>query len=104
MKKVSNQFFVPHNVLEDEKFINLKLSSQMLYIHLCRLKNRLKTDNFFRHIKTLAKETKMNVNTVKNAKKELVKLQYIIVKRNHCPISGNRSADIFYINGYKYTV
>jgi hypothetical protein len=39
--KAKNQFFVPHNVLEEEKFLNMSLSAQILFIHLCKLKNRL---------------------------------------------------------------
>ncbi len=95
-----NQFFVPHNVLDEEKFLNMKLSSQMLYIHLCKLKNRLQKENFYRHIKTLARETGMNVKTVIKAKQELIKAQYIGVDRDYYTSSGNRSADVFYLNGY----
>lgn len=103
MKIANNQFFVPHNILEEEKFINMRLSSQMFYIHLCRLKNRLKTDNFYRDIRTLARETGINKKTIINAKKELIKAQYIGVERNYYTISGNRAADIYHLNGFKYS-
>lgn len=99
---VTNQFFVPHNVLEEVKFIEMPLSAQMLYIHLCRLKNRLQRNNFFRDIRTLAKETGMNPKTISKAKKILVKAQYIGVERDCYTASGNRSADVFHLNGYRY--
>lgn len=104
MKKASNQFFVPHNVLEEAKFLNMPLSAQMLYIHLCKLKNRMRKNKFFRDIKTLAKETGMNKNTIVKAKKILIKSQYIGVERDHYTSSGARSADIFHLNGYRYKI
>lgn len=102
MKQVINQFFVPHNILEEEKFISMKLSSQMLYMHLCRLKNRLKNKEFYRDLKTLSRETGMHINTLKKAKKELKKNQYINIKRDYFLHSGHRSADVFSLNGYRY--
>lgn len=101
-KMVYNQFFVPHNVLEEEKFISLTLSAQMLYIHLCRLKNRLRKNKFYRDIRTLARETGMNKDTITKAKRKLIKAQYIGVERDHYTSSGNRSADLFHLNGYRY--
>jgi len=102
MKKVNNQFFVPHNVLEEEKFLNMSLSAQMLYVHLCRLKNRLKIEPFFRDIKTLSRETGMHINTVKKAKKELINNLYIDIERDYYTHSGFRSADRFKLNGYRF--
>lgn len=104
MKKVNNQFFVPHNVLEEDKFLSMPLSAQMLYVHLCKLKNRLKKEKFFRHIETLARETKMNKNTIIKAKQLLIKTQYIGVEKDYYTSSGNRAADIFHLNGYRYKV
>lgn len=97
-----NQFFVPHNVFEEEKFISMPLSAQMLYVHLCRLKNRLRGNGFYRSIRTLAKDTGMNYNTVLNAKKLLVKNLYVDVDRDYFTHNGFRSADRFSLNGYKY--
>ncbi len=37
----SNQFFVPHNVFEETRFLNQKPSTRLLYCVLCKLKNRL---------------------------------------------------------------
>ena len=102
MKKVvDNQFFVPHNVLEEEKFLSLPLSAQVLYIRLCKLKNRL-GDKFYRDINTLARETGLSRRIVIYAKKALVKTQYIGVEHDCYAASGNRSADLFHLNGYKY--
>lgn len=101
-KKVENQFFVPHNVFEEDKFLSMHLSSQLLYVHLCRLKNRLQQDKFYRDLKTLSRETKMNKNTVSKAKMELLENQYIGIDRDFYTASGNRSADVFHLNGYRY--
>lgn len=100
--KASNQFFVPHNILEEDNFLSMPLSAQMLYIHLCRLKNRMKKENFYRHISTLARETKMNKNTVIKAKQILIEKQYIGVERDWYSSTGFRSADRFHLNGFKY--
>jgi hypothetical protein len=101
-KKADNQFFVPHNVLEEDKFLSLPLSAQMLYVHLCKLKNRLQKDNFYRDLKTLSRETKMNKNTISKAKMLLLDKQYIGIDRDFYLASGNRSADQFHLNGYRY--
>lgn len=102
MSKAYNQFFVPHNVLEEANFLAMPLSAQMLYIHLCRLKNRLKKNKFYRDIRTLAHDTGMNKNTITKAKQKLIKAQYIGVERDCYTSSGARSADIFHLNGYRY--
>jgi len=101
-KKVENQFFVPHNVLEEVKFTEMSLSAQILYIHLCRLKNRLKKEPFFRDLKTLSRDTGLHINTLKRAKKELVKNLYIDIERDYYTHNGFRSADRFALNGYRY--
>jgi len=100
--KASNQFFVPHNILEESKFIKMTLSAQILYIHLCRLKNRLKKEPFYRDLKTLSRETGLHINTLKKAKKELTNNMYIEVKRDYYTHSGFRSADRFLLNGYRF--
>jgi len=100
MKEV-NFFKFPHNVLEENKFLLMQKSSQLLYLHLCKLKNRL-GDNFYRSVDTLSKDTNFNRNTIKKAKKELVKNLYIDVERDHYICNGNRSADRFHLNGYKF--
>lgn len=101
-RKASNQFFVPHNVWEEDKFLKMSLSAQLLYVHLCRLKNRLRVNTFYRSIKTLERDTNMGESTIRKAKKELLKAQYINVERDYYIHSGNRSADRFSLNGYKY--
>ena len=101
-KLASNQFFIPHNVLEEDKFLNMTLSAQILYIHLCRLRNRLNTKRFYRSIGTLERDTGLHRNTLTKAKKELIKAQYIGVERDHFTASGNRAADVFHLNGYRY--
>lgn len=101
----SNQFFVPHNVLEDAKFLKMRKSSQMLYIHLCRLNNRLKKskkDLFYRGIETLMSDTNMSKRVIKKAKAELVENKFIDVKRDCYVHGGARSADRFLLNGYRF--
>ena len=102
-KKANNQFFVPHNVLEEEKFLNMPLSAQLLYIHLCKIKNRNGNKfRFFKDVRTLARMTKMNKNTISKAKSILIKNKYIGVERDCYSDSGHRSADVFHLNGFKY--
>ena len=101
-KVANNQFFVPHNVLEEAKFKNMALSSQMLYIHLCRLKNRMKTEPFFRDLTTLSNDTGISISTLKRAKKELIKNLYIDIHRDYFKHTGFRSADRFSLNGYRF--
>jgi hypothetical protein len=102
--KVSNQFFVPHNVLDEAKFLKMRLSSQILYIHLCKLKNRLGRDKFFKDVDSLALITGMNKKTISKAKKELLKNEYIGIERDCYIASGHRSADIFHLNGFRYKI
>lgn len=100
-KKASNQFFVPHNVLEEERFIRMNKCAQILYIHLCRLKNRL-GQGFYRDMKTLSRDTNIHVNTLKKAKKELLTNHYIDIERDHFEHGGYRTADRYFLNGYRY--
>ena len=44
----------------------------------------------------------MNKNTVSKAKMELLENQYIGIDRDFYVASGNRSADVFHLNGYRY--
>lgn len=100
-KQVENQFFVPHNILEDAEFKRLKIPTRLLYIYLCKLQNRLGY-NFYRTIKNLIKDTGLKPTSIKNAKKELVEKKYIIVTKDNYPHNGFRAADKFIINGYKF--
>ena len=103
----SDQFFMPHNVLEEAKFINLSTSAKVLYMYLCKLKNRLQTkksDKFYRHISTLSRDVGLCSRTIMKAKQELIKAQYIEVERDYYTTSGNRSADVYHLNGYKYKI
>ena len=97
----SNQFFVPHNVLEEVKFKKMKPSSRLLYIYLCKLDNRLK-DNFYRSLEDLSEDIGLSKNSIKSAKKELEKNLYIDIKRDYYTHNGFRSADRFALNGYRY--
>ncbi|MHA1738163.1 MAG: helix-turn-helix domain-containing protein [Candidatus Heimdallarchaeota archaeon] len=99
--KASNQFFMPHNVLEEAKFRNQTPSAKILFMYLCKLKNRL-GDDHYRSIGSLAHDAGLSINSIKSAKKELEKNMYLDVKRDYFLNSGYRSADRFHLNGYKY--
>ncbi len=97
-----NQFFVPHNVLEEDRFIKMTSSAKVLYMYLCKLKNRMPNKiNFYRSIQSLSRDTGMCIKTIKKAKKELIKNMYIDVIRDTFLHTGFRSADRFVLNGYK---
>ena len=100
-EKVINQFFVPHNILDEGKFKKMKKSSQLLYIYMCKLKNR-HGDGFYKHIEDFQKETNMGLSTIRKAKQQLIDKKYINVKRDFYLHGGYRSADRYYLNGYKY--
>ena len=101
-KKMDNQFTIPHNVLEDAKFIDLSLSAKVLYMYLCKIRNRMQTEQFYRSIKTLVKDTGLNKNTLSSAKKELLKCEFIGIDRDFFLSSGHRAADRFHLNGYRF--
>lgn len=100
MKKV-NYFPLPHNVLEDVKFKSLSPSARLLYVYLCKIKNRI-GDNFYRSIETLSQDTGLHTNSIKRAKKELVKALLIDIERDYYSHNGYRSSDRFKLNGYRY--
>lgn len=102
MRQDTNWFKTPHNVLEDAKYIALPLSAQMLYIHLCRLKNKISQERFYRNMPTLIKETGMSERTLQRAKKVLLKAEYIGIERDAYKANGHRKADIYHLNGFSY--
>lgn len=104
MPKASNQFFVPHNVWEEDRFLSMPDSAKTLHTVLCKLKNRLEQKDgwFYRSIKDLMNDTHLSERTVKRAKKLLFKLKYIDIKRGKEAHFTDRSPDYFRLNGYKF--
>jgi hypothetical protein len=102
MKKTKiNYFPLPHNVLEDAKFKTLSPCARILYVYLCKLKNRI-GDNFYRSLETLSQDTGFHKNSIKKAKKELVEALLIDIERDYYSHNGYRSSDRFKLNGYRY--
>ena len=79
-KKLFNEFGVPHEILEDSKFKKISASTQVLYIHLCKLRNRY---------------------SERYAKNLLKKYNFIEVKRGQYVHGKQRSPDWYRVNGYK---
>jgi len=97
-------FKCSHDVYEDPKFLSMPLSAQILYTHLCRLANRLsdKEGWFYHGLTGLQKQTEMSKRTIINAKRELVKNQFIDVKRGYYEHTRQRTYDYFRLNGFRF--
>jgi hypothetical protein len=68
-----NFFRVSHGVLESEQFKQLPVTAKLLYIYLCKLRNRLAKDNgeFFRSDTILERDTGLSNFTIRKAKRLL---------------------------------
>ena len=98
-----NEFQVPHEVLEDARFKELKISSKVLYMYLCKLKNRYVDSEgmFWRSVRTLRDDTKMDLDTVQAAKKELKNKGFIEVIRGKYVHGKSRAPDWYRVNGFR---
>jgi len=106
-KKIGyNQFFVPHNVLEDVKFQKMPLSARYLYVILCKLANRHADYDgwFYRSLSNLEIDAHMSRNAVSKAKQILVKNKFIDIKRGYYEHSRLRTYDYFRLNGFRFKV
>jgi len=103
-KNMINFFKCSHDVYEDPKFLKLKLSSQILYTHLCRLANRIsdKKGWFYRSLTALEKDTEMSRRSITSSKKQLIENNFIDVKRGYFEHSKLRTYDYFRINGFRF--
>jgi len=105
MKNITNFFKCSHNVYEDTKFLDLPLSAQMLYTHLCRLANRLSENGwFYRSLTNLEKDTGMSRHSICSAKQILSDKKFIDIKRGYFEHSKTRTYDYFRINGFRFRV
>jgi len=99
-----NNFFVPHSVMEDIKFINLPASTQMLYIHYCKLANR-HADGvgwFWRSIAQICKDTDFDKKTVISGNKRLLENEFIDVKTTFFAHSKKKTYNSYRLNGFRF--
>jgi hypothetical protein len=78
-KSLFNDFPVPHSVVEDSKFIAYKPSIKVFYFYLAHLVNRYSTDEgwAFRSLRILAKDTGLDIKTIRAARNQLMKDGFI---------------------------
>jgi hypothetical protein len=99
-----NTFPVPHNVFEEEKFISCKTSTKLFYIGLLKLHNRYADLEgwFWRSNRLMSIDMNLTEKTIRSAKKELLKNDYIEVKNGaYDPKSNTRGACLFRVNGFQ---
>ena len=93
-KKQKDQpfFKLSHVTISSPEFKSLPLSAQILFMHLCRLRNQLcKGANhnlnmtFWRWEKDLIKDTGLTHSTFHSARKALVENNFIFFSRNSPP-------------------
>lgn len=77
----TNNFFrISHKIVDSQQFKKLKPSSQILYLHFCRLRNRFAGGNsgvFFRSDKQLVEDTGLSHFSVFTARHELLKKGFL---------------------------
>ena len=73
-------FTTDHTLLEDKHFKRLKPASKVLYWYLLKHKNRYQGNKsyFTRSDRQLASDAGLHVNSIINAKKELIASRFII--------------------------
>ena len=108
--KMWDRFTLPHNVFEEEKFINLNVHSKFLYVIFAKLANRMSCDKganngwFFCSLKNLKLLSNLSESTLKRCIKKLEYTQYLEVQRGYNPHNGYRSANFYRINGFRYQI
>lgn len=104
--KTYNNFFCPHDVIEDLKFKAQPISARYLYIILCHLANT-KADKhgwFYRSIPQLMQDSNLGRTSIIKSKKILEKNQFIDIKRAYLKHSKQRTYDYFRLNGFRFKV
>jgi hypothetical protein len=95
-----NNYFtkVYDEVIEDAKFIKMKLSSQLLFIYLLKESRKYANKDgwFFKNMDTIVKDTGISHFTITSAKQELLEKGFISIKRTFYP-DGHRKADNYKI-------
>lgn len=97
-----NEFSLPHEVFESNRFKGLRISSRILYCYLAKLKNRYANEEgwFWRSNETLSDEIGINIKTIKRAKRILKEKGFIETKRGYYVSTGHRAPDWYKLNGY----
>ena len=101
-----NNFFCPHDVIEDPKFKSQPLSARYLYVIFCHLANT-KADSegwFYRSIPQLMQDSGLGRTAVIKAKRILEQNQFIDIKRTYFKHSKQRTYDNFRLNGFRFKV
>ena len=100
-----NFFGVPHQVYEMPRFKSLSSTAKVLYMDMCRLKNRFEDgDGYFWHTaEMLSIDTGLSRRTVFNAKKELVAAKFIETSHGR-HTDGSRHADWYKVNGFNIRI
>jgi hypothetical protein len=104
-----NSFLVPHDTLENPKFLELSSCCFKLYITLCKIYNRMEWENnkplqsrwFYHSIEQLSDKSKMDVKSVIKAKKLLNENHFIDIQKGFYVNGRLKSADYFRINGFR---
>lgn len=98
-----NEFGVPHEVLESRKFRDLQPRAKVLYMTLCKHRNRYgNTDGwFYRRLQDLADDTGLTYRSTLRAKRELLTTGFIERQRGHYEKHGWRGSDWYQVNGYQ---
>ena len=93
-------FKVPHETVTDEKFKASTPATMMLFIYLCQLTNMYGNSEgwFFRSMRDLEKDTGLHLQTLTEAKKALVKSNYISIKKGKYESKNFRASDWYKIN------
>jgi DNA-binding MarR family transcriptional regulator len=93
---------VPHEIVTQLKFKNMRPSTRCIYHTLCRLGNLYgNTDGwFFRSINDLVEDTGLSRKTVIESKKELIKNNFVDHERGQYKSTGCRAPDVYRINGF----
>jgi len=99
-----DNFMTPHSVIKNDTFLNMTPSTQLLYMHLCALANRYSDKNgwFYSSVKQLMDFTKLSNKTICDAKKELIKKEFIDIKCEFKNNSKQRLHDWFRLNGFRF--
>lgn len=105
-KDTTKNFMVPHEVIENPRFQELKVTSKWLYTCLCKVANRNSDDEgwFYHSIQQLVNLTGMNKKTIIKAKRELSNSEFIVIKRGIKDHTGLRAYDFFRLNGFIFKV
>ena len=93
-----NYFRVSHSVLEQKCFINLSVHARLLYVYLCKYRNRYGNKKFWHSTKNLSIEINMDKRAITKARKELISIKAIEITRGYYN-RGMRAPDWYQVNG-----